>query len=149
MPVYAVLLLLSVAAQPASPDAARIERWEAELMAPCCWSQTVDIHHSPAADDVKAELRQLVADGRTDEEIRAAFVAEYGKRILVVPPAEGFSQALYVLPWLLLGLSAAGLTLIVRRFVTHAHEPLPAGPTVPGETTAERDRIDELLERME
>ena len=40
---------------------------------------------------MKAEIRRLLAEGRTDEEIKARFVAEYGARILVVPPAEGFA----------------------------------------------------------
>jgi cytochrome c-type biogenesis protein CcmH len=146
MPLYVMLLGLSLAVQ-APVDAARESRLEAELMAPCCWSQTVDIHNSPAADEVKASLHAMLADGDSDDEIRTAFVAQYGTRILVVPPAEGFARTLYLLPWLLMALTGAGLALIVRRFTGRAKDAVASAPPRT-ETPAERERLDDLLEQM-
>ncbi|MGE0040458.1 MAG: cytochrome c-type biogenesis protein CcmH [Vicinamibacterales bacterium] len=147
MPLSVLLLGLSLAVQ-APVDAAREARLQGELMAPCCWSQTVDIHHSPAADEVKASLHEMLAAGDSDDQVRAAFVAQYGKRILVVPPAEGFARTLYVLPWLLMALTGAGLALIVRRFASRGGA-AAAVAARSAETPAERARLDDLLERMD
>jgi cytochrome c-type biogenesis protein CcmH len=86
------------------------------IIAPCCFSQQVSVHHSPAADEVRKDVRLRLAAGETREQILNAYVSQYGKRILAEPPAEGFDRALYVLPPLLLILSAALVVGVVRRF---------------------------------
>ena len=43
------------------------------------------------------EVEQLVASGRSEEEIKAIYVARYGVRILADPPGRG-GQWLYVMP---------------------------------------------------
>jgi cytochrome c-type biogenesis protein CcmH len=99
------------------PDLEREARaLEAMLIAPCCFSQQVSVHHSPAADDVRKDVRARLAAGQTREQILNAYVGQYGKRILAEPPAEGFDRALYVLPPLLLLGSAALVIWVVRRF---------------------------------
>ena len=89
---------------------------EAMIVAPCCFRQQVSVHQSPAADEVRKDVRLRLAAGETREQILNAYVAQYGKRILVEPPAEGFDLALYVLPPLLLVLSAALVVVLIRRF---------------------------------
>lgn len=141
-----ILLLAWPAPASASQDATRARALEAQLMAPCCWSQTVDVHHSPAADAMRAEIRTLIDAGRTDGEIRARFVEEYGTRILVVPPAEGVGAALYVTPALVLIVSAGALGLLVRRFTRAGRTADPAAP-LPDASLA--TRLDDELSAMD
>jgi len=90
---------------------------EAMLIAPCCFSQQVSLHHSAAADEVKRDVRARLAAGQTRHDIIDAYVAQYGKRILAEPPAEGFDVTLYLIPLATLLLSAVLLVWVVRRFV--------------------------------
>ena len=80
---------------------------EAMLIAPCCFSQQVSVHHSAAADEVRQDIRKRLAAGETREQILDAYEAQYGKRVLAEPPAEGIARMLYVLPPLVFVLTAA------------------------------------------
>jgi cytochrome c-type biogenesis protein CcmH len=104
-------LLLS-AAEPQELEA-HARALEARLMAPCCYSQTVDVHDSDAARQVRAELRHWLREGLGEQEVLDRFVERYGARILAVPPASGFNRWLYWLPaWLTAGATAAVFWLL-------------------------------------
>jgi len=62
-----------------------IRRLEHRLMAPCCYSQTIDVHMSQEAFDMRSEVEAMVAAGKSESEIVAYYKAKYGETILVVP----------------------------------------------------------------
>ena len=95
------------------------------LVAPCCFTQQVSVHHSQAAEDVRKDVRVRLASGQTREQILDAYVRIYGKRILAEPPPAGFDLTLYVAPALLFVASAAAIARYVKG--TIRTEPLPAG----------------------
>lgn len=78
---------------------------EGMVISPCCWNQPVSVHYSPAADEMRAEIRKMLAEGKSREEILQSYVAEYGERILSKPRAKGFNLMAYLLP---LGFLIAG-----------------------------------------
>lgn len=129
-----VLLLVVALASPARAQTADLEREarliETTLIAPCCFSQQVSLHQSEAAADVKLDIRRRLAAGETRQQILDAYVAQYGKRILVEPPAEGFDRMLYVLPPLGLILTAALTVVLVRRFASRGALAAPAATPV-------------------
>jgi cytochrome c-type biogenesis protein CcmH len=112
-----ILASTLVAAQPPSADAFEREARQIEtmLMAPCCWSQPVSQHQSQASEDVKQQIRGLLASGKNRQEVLDAFVAQYGQRILVEPPARGFGAVLYGGLLITFLLTASGLVFWVRR----------------------------------
>jgi cytochrome c-type biogenesis protein CcmH len=147
--VTAALLVLALLAGPAGdspPRAGRDQlarRIEAQLIAPCCWSQQVSVHTSGAAESMRAEIRQLLAEGRTEQQILDTFVARYGTRVLAEPPARGFSRVLHLWPWLIGVLTAIALVAAVRAFTRHT-APQPALAAL---SPADQQRVDaELLE---
>jgi cytochrome c-type biogenesis protein CcmH len=93
---------------------------ESELVAPCCWSQQVSVHNSPAADAIRADIRTRLDAGEAHQQILDAYVAQYGKAILVEPPARGGTLALYVGPPVALVATAVLLVALVRRFSRRA-----------------------------
>lgn len=101
---------------------------ETRLIAPCCFSQQVSLHQSEAAAEVRRDIRRRLSAGQSREQILDAYVAQYGKRILVEPPAEGFDAILYVLPPLGLILTAALTIVLVRRFAARGQVAAPAAP---------------------
>ncbi len=72
------------------------------IMAPCCYGSPVGDHDSDAAKQVKAQIAQLLADGKTRDEILDHFVAIFGERILAQPRAQGFNVMAYVMPLVIL-----------------------------------------------
>jgi len=93
----------------------QVRRIEERFIAPCCWSETVAVHRSETAAQMRAEIERLVEEGRTEDEIVARYVSEYGERILLVPRG-GKSAWLTVLPFVALAAGAAFLVRYLARF---------------------------------
>lgn len=143
-----VALMLLASAQASAADVEREARaLEAMIIAPCCYSQQVSVHQSPAADEVRKDVRLRLAAGETREQILNAYVAQYGKRILAEPPAEGFDLALYVLPPVLLILSAALVVVVLRRF--SRRPALQVESPMPGPSGAYDTRLDDELRDLD
>jgi cytochrome c-type biogenesis protein CcmH len=123
---------------------------EAMLIAPCCWSQQVSVHSSPASDEIKANIRKLLAEGKTQQQILDAAVAQYGDRILAEPPARGFSGLLSVLPWVFLAGSVGLVVFVVRRLRTPGQALAAAsGVSAVPMNDDEAERIDDELRKLD
>lgn len=96
------------------PGAAALE---GQIMAPCCWTQTIDIHGSTIANKLKREVRRRLRAGESADSIKADLVRRYGKRILAVPPDSPLkSVAVFMsLAMGLAGIGAVGLLVHWRR----------------------------------
>jgi cytochrome c-type biogenesis protein CcmH len=143
--VLFVLLIAPARAQDAEREARAIE---AMLVAPCCWTQQVSVHHSEAAEKIKQDIRLALRQGRTRQQILDAYVVEYGPAILIEPPARGFGASLYVLPVVALLVSAVLVAIVVRRFTRRAEGPAPAEPPTPGNGPLS-DRLDDELRDLD
>lgn len=145
--IVAVNVWLALAAQDPAALEQRAKEIEARLIAPCCWSQQVSLHQSPAADEVKKAVRLMLAEGRTTEQILDSYVAQYGDRILAEPPAKGFNLLLYVGPWVFLAGSIVLVVVVIRRLRVPASKSAD-GRAVPVDE-AEAERIDEELRNLD
>lgn len=148
-----LLVALLMAPSPLGPDLEREAREiETKLIAPCCWSQQVSVHFSPAADQIRQDVRKMLAEGKTRDQILDAYVAQYGERILAEPPAHGFNLVLYVLPVMLLILTGAALFLLVRAMTQSTPVAAVAGPPglpVPTDDDPYARRLQDELEELE
>jgi cytochrome c-type biogenesis protein CcmH len=136
----------------AAPDPAALEKEakaiEALLIAPCCWSQQVSLHQSPAADEIKQAVRRMLSDGQTRQHILDSYVAQYGERILAEPPARGFNLLLYVAPWVFLAASVWLVVVVVRKLRAPAAAPAAEAPAATV-SDDEAERIDDELRKMD
>lgn len=107
----------AAAAEVAVDDEAerRAHRIEEALIAPCCFQQTLANHSSPKADEMKRQIRALLATGLSEEEVLARFVAIYGERILAAPTTRGFNLLAWSVPPLALFAAALASFLWLRR----------------------------------
>ena len=65
---------------------------------------------------MRGELRRMIEQNRSDREILDAFVAKYGKRVLLEP--EGGARAMiYVIPVIASGLGIALVVWMIRRWL--------------------------------
>lgn len=93
----------------------RVQRLGKQLRCPVC--QGVSIADSPSSM-ARAQLdkvRELVAEGKSDQEIYDFFVARYGEWILMEPTKEGLNSVLWVGPVLLLLFGVSLVVMLSRR----------------------------------
>jgi cytochrome c-type biogenesis protein CcmH/NrfF len=112
----AVVLLIATASLAAADLESQARDVEGKLMAPCCGANTVREHDSGAAMQMREEIRQMLADGRSEQEILDLYAAQYGDKILAMPEARGFNLVPYLVPMLLLVLGGVGLLIAMRRW---------------------------------
>jgi len=109
----ALLVVLSLATSAATSAADDVE---GKLMAPCCGANTVREHDSGSAMQMRDEIRQMLAEGRSEKEILAFYAAKYGDKILAMPEARGFNLVPYLVPILLLVVGGVFLLVAMRRW---------------------------------
>jgi cytochrome c-type biogenesis protein CcmH len=133
--ILAPLLLaasLGVAAQSneiANPDPkveARLKVIAHELRCLVCQNQTIADSDAPLAVDLRQQTRKMIAEGKSDEEIRAYMVERYGDFVLYKPPFNAVTAMLWVGPALLIFGGLAGLVVMLRRRRETAAQAAPA-----------------------
>jgi cytochrome c-type biogenesis protein CcmH len=120
--VFTWLLLLtpSLLADEAKPLAVnpqleiQVHRLSTELRCLVCQNQTLADSDAPLAEDLRVEIREMAAQGKTDQEIIDYLVARYGDFVLYRPPVKATTLLLWVGPFFLLLIGIAGLGLILR-----------------------------------
>ncbi len=80
-----------------------------------CQNQTIADSNAPLALDLRNEIRTMIAQGRTDDEIRAYMVARYGDFVLYRPPFKATTVLLWIGPFALLGIGVLVLVIVLRR----------------------------------
>ncbi len=142
-----ILVLLAATAARADELEERARELEGKLMAPCCWTQPVSKHYSGAADEIRRGVRQMLSEGKTQQEIIDFYVAKHGERILAMPEARGFNLLAFVLPGVFLLLGGWATAVIVRRWNRGKSKAEPSEPVADaGARYAERLE-QELRER--
>jgi len=113
--MVAFSLAALAAAQSAEETAHEIE---AMLIAPCCWSQPVSQHYSEAADKIRREVRELLAAGKSKQQILDYYESVYGERILASPRPHGFNLLVYFVPPAILLIGATSLAIFLKKWTT-------------------------------
>jgi len=135
--VGAILVLAAGIAWAARPQpvtaADRVDRIAAELRCPVCQGLSVADSPSETARSMRALVAQRVAEGRTDDEIRAEFVRSYGDWILLSPPLFSPNGLVWLAP---LAAIALGAWLAWRRARSPAAIPLTRAEISPAERAA-------------
>lgn len=122
------LALLAVSSLLSAADPEAVKRIQSRFIAPCCWSESVTVHRSPAAEEMRLEIAKMVQQGKSEGQIVDLYVAKYGERILLVPRGAR-NIVLSAIPWLAGGLGLLGLGLYLRRLRAR---PAPAPATNSG-----------------
>lgn len=128
---FALALALSAACSSAEPTVeARARKLDNDLICPVCPGETIDQSQVQIAKDMKRIVREKLAAGESEEEIKDFFVDRYGPSVLAAPPASGFNAALWVLPpmGLLLGIGALAWTVRSMRKRNGLLSPAGADP---------------------
>jgi cytochrome c-type biogenesis protein CcmH len=114
---------------------------EGRLMAPCCWTQTIDIHDSEISLSMRHEIRRRLRNGESADAIQASFVERYGPKILAVQPNSPLKGVFIGLSVVMGGAGIASVLMIGRWRKR-------SGPKEPPESkrSEARDKWDDKLD---
>jgi cytochrome c-type biogenesis protein CcmH len=114
----------------------RVKNLAHELRCLVCQNQTIADSNAPLAVDLRNQIREQLAAGKSDEDVMEFMVARYGDFVLYRPPFKPATLALWLGPFLLL---AAGALVFWRRVARRRAEE-------PRLSEAERAQAARLLE---
>ena len=140
----AVALLAWAGPAVASEERPTAADLEAELVCPVC-ETTLDQSNAPVAERMKLFIRERIAAGDTERQIKDALVAEFGLGVLATPPKSGFGLLAWLLPIGAVVAGAIAVGLLVRSW---SRRRPPPGPERPLDPELER-RVDEELARFD
>ncbi|MGQ0674152.1 MAG: cytochrome c-type biogenesis protein [Hyphomicrobium sp.] len=120
----------------------RARELSAELRCLVCQNQSIDDSDAPLARDLRVLVRERLATGSSDQEIRDYVVARYGEYVLLKPPLGWHTLLLWILPALVL----AGAVMAAARLVK------PAAPSAVASALArlspeEEAKLKSIVER--
>jgi cytochrome c-type biogenesis protein CcmH len=114
--IRAIVLALVVGGIVASTGAAappRAAALEAELVCPVC-ETTLDQSNAPIAQQMKLFIRERIAAGDSEQEIKDKLVAEFGPGVIAEPPGGGFGLLAWLLPLAALAAGVVAVVVLVR-----------------------------------
>lgn len=100
---------------------ARARNLQRQLRCLVCQGESIDESGSDFAADARRQVRRLMAQGRSDQQIEDFLVARYGDFILMKPPVQPDTWLLWSGPLIVLlgaGAVAAGVIRQARRRVS-------------------------------
>jgi cytochrome c-type biogenesis protein CcmH len=106
---------------------ARYENITRELRCLVCQNETIADSNATLAGDLRREVREMIAAGKTDDQIRDFMIARYGDFVLYRPRMTRMNFLLWAAPVLLLAFGAFAVVRVVRRRAAEA-ELEPEGP---------------------
>ena len=99
---------------PAAYDEAEAQAIDRMLMCPVCPAESIDQAQVPLARQMRAQVRQLLGDGASRDEVLDWFKARYGPGIVAEPPRSGFNLIAWIVPGVALIAGLAGGVMALR-----------------------------------
>jgi cytochrome c-type biogenesis protein CcmH len=94
---------------------ARLKHLAAELRCLVCQNQTLADSNAPLAEDLRREVREMIAKNMSDQEIIDFLVSRYGDFVLYRPPLKATTMLLWAGPFVLLVIGAVALVTALKR----------------------------------
>jgi len=108
-----------------------------EMRCLVCQNESLAGSRSDLANDLRREIRILIQEGKSDDQIRNFMVERYGDFVLYRPPVKPVTWLLWIGPFVILAIGIASLLTYLRR----------RNNSVPNVTLTDLDnqKIDALL----
>jgi cytochrome c-type biogenesis protein CcmH len=135
VPMLALLLVaraaIAVDSQERFDDPVLEQRYQKlihEVRCLVCLNQTIADSTVPLAAELRRTVHDLVADGKSEQEVSDYLVARYGDFVMYKPPVRPDTWLLWGAPFILLGI---GAVIFVRILKHRSSQPLDDDPSEP------------------
>lgn len=120
---------VAIDTEAAFPDPVLQSRYEHltnELRCLVCQNQTIADSNASLAGDLRREVREMIARGDSDAQIKAFLTARYGDFVLYDPPLSARTLLLWAAPLLLVLLTVG---VVVRTVLRRSRQPIEDDPS--------------------
>jgi cytochrome c-type biogenesis protein CcmH len=93
-----LLIATPATAQEPTPSDDEVNAIAKQLYCPVCENVPLDVCPTKACDQWRETIRDKLALGWNEDQIKQYFVDQYGVRVLAVPPAKGLNWLVIILP---------------------------------------------------
>ena len=108
--------VIFAADKPSNPTTeARLKNLSTELRCLVCQNSTLADSDAELAQDLRNEIRMLIDDGKSDEEVIAFLVARYGDFVTFRPPVNANTALLWFGPFIMLIIGAIVLIVTLKK----------------------------------
>jgi len=113
--------------KPVSDD--DMNRVAKQLYCPVCPNTPLDVCETKACKDWRAQIKDQLAAGWSDDKVIEYFVTQYGERVLAEPRRSGFTSFVWLLPIVALAIGLVVVIQIMRSWKSHRRVPVLAQST--------------------
>jgi cytochrome c-type biogenesis protein CcmH len=141
----AAFLFSSIAAQeptPRVPTDDEVNAIARQMYCPVCENTPLDVCPTQACAEWRELIREKLAAGWDEQQIKDYFVLQYGDRVLATPPARGLNWLVYIIPVLAF---AAGIFILYKAIRAYRQPPAQAAAVDAMDSASK----DEYFERIE
>ena len=138
-----------VAGTPSDNDVNRVAK---QMYCPVCENIPLDVCPTQACQEWRELIRQKLAQGWTDQQIKTYFAQQYGDRVLAEPPQRGLNWIVYVVPPVVF---LIGVGIVWRVLASMRKRPASAGveqgtrPPAPNADDPYLKKLEEELRKQE
>jgi cytochrome c-type biogenesis protein CcmH len=140
----------ALALQP-TPSDDEVNAIASQLYCPVCENTPLDVCDTEACRQWRNLIHQMLAEGKTEVEIKQYFAETYGVRVLSEPPIKGFNWLAYIIPPIAFLLGAYLLFRAFKTWKRLAKEPITGESPQPFPPAADDQYVtkfeDELKKR--
>ena len=112
-----------------------------EMRCLVCQNESLAGSRSDLANDLRREIRTLIKEGKSDDQIRSFMVERYGDFVLYRPPVKPITWLLWVGPFVILLLGVGVLLSYLRR--------RNQAPTATALSAEDNEKMDALLKTVD
>ena len=130
-----------------------VNRVAKKLYCPVCPNTPLDVCQTQACKDWRAQIRDQMSSGWTDQQVMDYFVRSYGERVLAEPERGGFTSLVWMLPVLVVALGLVLVWLILKSWRANqkaqpaaVQQTMPSTPAVPRDVMA---KIEAEIRKMD
>jgi cytochrome c-type biogenesis protein CcmH len=147
---FAITLIGTAAAQDSSPTPPAVTDNQVNAIArqmycPVCENTPLDVCPTQACAEWRELIRDELAQGWSEQQIKDYFVQRFGARVLATPPATGLNWLVYVIPPIAF---LAGAFLLYRAFQGFRKPVAEASPKAAPQPVNDDPYIQQIEEEL-
>ena len=146
--LFGLVAVEVVSAQQPTPSDDQVNAVARQLYCPVCENIPLDVCPTTACAQWRELIRQKLAEGKTEQQIKDYFVEQYGARVLGTPPPKGINWLVYVVPPVAI---LAGVYILYRalRSWKQPTQTVDLPPSMDGMPAEQNIAQDEYIKRLE
>jgi cytochrome c-type biogenesis protein CcmH len=135
-------------AQQPTPSDNEVNAIASQLYCPVCENVPLDVCPTQACAQWRELIREKLAAGWSEKQIKDYFVEQYGARVLGAPPAKGINWLVYIIPPAAV---LAGVYILVRALRSWKPSAAVSGAVIAGGASGEKTEqpADDYVKRLE